>query len=309
MGSSKIDTRRRALTALCAAAVLTTTCARTTSIEAAPDATALAAPAQTHQAPVKFVVPTTAVAAVAGAANAQIPDTNYVLRIVGFKPASVAPNNPPPIVVILPGSEGLTWDYVDVARGLAERGVVAVAGCWFRESESHPSTIPCPWAPAFIGANKAAIPAVDTLVRAAQAFAAPPPSTAAQRASSPVYLLGHSRGATMALHVGSANASRLNSPRVDGIIASSAITTFSPGFAGMFDDMPILDAKLMRTPVLLVHPQDDSLVAWSQSASEAQALPRQLVHTWFPPTGEHEVLMTRATDFIAHTLAFIETTQ
>jgi hypothetical protein len=51
------------------------------------------------------------------------------------------------------------------------------------------------------------------------------------------------------------------------------------------------------------------LVAWSQSAAEARALPDKLVHTWFPATGEHMVLSTRAADFVAQTLQFIEAVQ
>ncbi len=317
MGNAETTRARRALAMVCAAAALTTTCARTASIDAsapieAPTGQTTAGPGRgTPASPLRpWSATATPAAPQPVALSAPVAGSPYSLRLVGFQPAppreAAANAAPPPIVVILPGSEGLSWDYVNLARRLAERGATAVAGCWFREAQISASTIPCPAAPAFIGANKAAIPAVEALVTAAQSLAARSQSpTAGRTGEPPVYLLGHSRGATMALHVAASN----TLDTLGGVVASSAITTYSPGFAGMFDDMPIIDAATVGVPVLLIHPQDDSLVAWSQSAAEARALPDKLVHTWFPATGEHMVLSTRAADFVAQTLQFIEAVQ
>ncbi len=283
-------------------ALTTSTCARSATVDAsaAPRNDSLAAFVPASAPPVPRWSPTAAAIALEPLSfTTVVPNSAYLLRAVGFRPTGSPGPAGWPVIVILPGSEGLTWDYVDLARGLAERGTVAVAGCWFKETQRNPATIPCPFAPALVGANKAALPAVDALAAAALDAAG-----AAKSKAGPVYLVGHSRGATMALHVAASS----DVGRIGGVIASSAITNFSPGFQGMFDDMPIHDAPEVKVPILLVHPQDDSLVAWTQSLAEAGALPSTLVKTWFPPTGEHDVLTTRPADFVAQSLEFIAAT-
>jgi dienelactone hydrolase len=120
---------------------------------------------------------------------------------VGVMLAAVTtPPGPGPFttVVILHGSHGFAHEYVALATALADRGVQAMAACWFSGSSGGAGArfvtpIACPQAPPMpMASSKEALDTVDTLLQAARQL----PGTRQDR----VALFGHSRGGGAALN-------------------------------------------------------------------------------------------------------------
>jgi dienelactone hydrolase len=101
-------------------------------------------------------------------------------------------------VVILHGSHGFAREYVQLAKDLADRGVQAMAPCWFSGSSGGAGSrfvtpIACPEAPPIPTASSAqALATVDALIQAARQLPGARPDRIA--------LLGHSRGGGAALN-------------------------------------------------------------------------------------------------------------
>jgi dienelactone hydrolase len=177
--------------------------------------------------------------------------SNGDLLVATIAPAAapddpVASEEPRPAVVVLPGSDGLRRIYLDLARGYAQAGFVAVVGCWFRlDTPAEADAIACPSAPAFSGANSDALEAVGALVSAARAL----PGVDGDR----VGLVGHSRGATMALMYAAGD---------DG---PDAVVSSSGTYASELDDAA--DAPVqpfvadLDVPVLIVHGTADHIAS------------------------------------------------
>ena len=114
---------------------------------------------------------------------------------LGVMLAAVAtPSGPGPFttVIILHGSHGFAHEYVELAAGLADLGVQAMAVCWFSGSSGGAglrfvTPIACPQAPPIpMASSKQALDTVDTLLQAARQL----PGTRHDR----IALFGHSRG-------------------------------------------------------------------------------------------------------------------
>ena len=101
-------------------------------------------------------------------------------------------------LVILHGSHGFAREYVQLARDFAERGIQAIAACWFSGSSGGAGSrfvtpIACPEAPPIVMASsEQARERIDALLEAVRQMA----TTRADR----IALFGHSRGGGAALN-------------------------------------------------------------------------------------------------------------
>ena len=195
-------------------------------------------------------------------------DGAVVAAAVARPPEGVVSSGPP--VVLLPGTDGLRRQYVDVARWFALAGRTTVVGCWFAPGMPFDSdTIPCPTAPPFAGATSAGLPAVDGLIALARNASGDP---------RPVVLVGHSRGATMALLA----AAHDDAHAIGAVVASAAIYSahLAPGDA---DELPIAVSDRVHVPVLALHGTADPLVPVDQARAWAWASAGR------PERAEHEL--------------------
>lgn len=101
-------------------------------------------------------------------------------------------------LVILHGSHGFGREYVQLATALAERGVQAIAACWFSGSSGGAGSrfvtpISCPEAPPIaLASSQQALDTIDVLLEAARKLPGASPDRIA--------LFGHSRGGGAALN-------------------------------------------------------------------------------------------------------------
>ena len=63
-------------------------------------------------------------------------DSGVVHAAVAFPKGS----GPFPAVVILHGTHGFAQEYIDIARRLADSGIVGIAACWFGGQKGTPGT-------------------------------------------------------------------------------------------------------------------------------------------------------------------------
>ena len=143
-------------------------------------------------------------------------------------------------VVILHGSHGFAREYVQLATALAERGVQAIAACWFSGSSGGAGSrfvtpIPCPGAPPIpMAGSQQALDTIEALLEAAHKL----PGTSPER----IALFGHSRGGGAALNY------ILQRSGIYGTILDS--TGYPPEVTAA--------AAQVRTPVLLLHGTADN---------------------------------------------------
>jgi len=101
-------------------------------------------------------------------------------------------------LVILHGSHGFAREYVQLARAFADRGIQAIAACWFSGSSGGAGSrfvtpIDCPEAPPIaMASSEQARESIDALLKAVRQLA----TTRADR----IALFGHSRGGGAALN-------------------------------------------------------------------------------------------------------------
>jgi dienelactone hydrolase len=115
--------------------------------------------------------------------------------------AAVAkPPGPGPFttVVILHGSHGFAREYVQLATAMADRGVQAIAACWFSGSSGGSGSrfvtpIACPEAPSIpMASSEQALATIDALVEVARQLRG--------ARNNRIVLFGHSRGGGAALN-------------------------------------------------------------------------------------------------------------
>lgn len=167
-----------------------------------------------------------------------IPTDSGAVRVAVARPGGAGPF---PAVLILHGSHGFAAEYVELARDLAERGVLSFAACWFDggtgEGRKFITPIACNGGPPFINA-----PGADRFQVSRRTLDA---VTRTLRASPDVRSLaafGHSRGGGAALDFAIANPQRL-----------SALILNSTGYP----DGVITRAATLSLPVLLLHGEAD----------------------------------------------------
>jgi dienelactone hydrolase len=166
-------------------------------------------------APIPSSKPTTADASVTQPVEwIRVVTDSGVLRAAVARPHGPGPF---PVLLILHGTHGFAEEYVQLAREMAQNGVVGVAACWFQGRRGAGSRfitpIDCTGAPPLLESAAAerfriARLSIDALVRTVRAL----PNVRADRIS----LFGHSRGGGAALdyvltHPGEVHSAILNS--------------------------------------------------------------------------------------------------
>ena len=144
----------------------------------------------------------------------QVPVPGGLLHAAIATPAGTGPF---PAVVILHGTHGFAQQYVQLARRLAEKGMVGIAACWFAgrrgEGVRFITPIDYPGAPAFVAASEGdrfrlSRQTIDSLIHKVRLLN--------QVQVKPVVLFGHSLGGGAALdylltHPGQVQGAILNS--------------------------------------------------------------------------------------------------
>ncbi len=195
------------------------------------------------------------------------PDNRRVLAAV-YRPSGQGPY---PVAVILPGAEGLRQGHLQVAQGLARRGYIAVAGCWFGTEAAAgvpAGTVPCPNGPTSPDATgEGAIRNALSLIEAARAQ----PGAFVDM----VGLFGHGEGATLALMVASRDS------HVRTVVAAS----------GSYAVPALAQAGLPQAQVLMVHGTADERMPVEGARAYEGALRRQggSVTTHYYESGSHDL--------------------
>jgi len=163
------------------------------------------------------------------------PGVGVMLAAVA-RPAGVGPFA---AVVVLHGSHGFAHEYVRLARDLAQRGLLAVAPCWFTggggAGARFVTPISCPDAPPMpIASSAEARRILDALVQTTRTL----PDVRPDR----IGLVGHSRGGGAALHY------VLGAGRVQAVVMDSA------GYPSEL----VGRASEMKAPILMLHGVGDS---------------------------------------------------
>ncbi|MFM8973367.1 MAG: dienelactone hydrolase family protein [Actinomycetota bacterium] len=207
---------------------------------------------------------------------------------------------PHPVVLILPGSDGLHDDYIRLAREYAAQGFDAATGCWFAFPEASDTIrTDCANGPTFDGVSEGSVASVDALVDAAlRATGAPADQLA---------IIGYSRGGGAAL-LRAARTGATN-PIVD---LSGMVTGQVGGWPSPYrtaDVNVVASAAAIHAPTLALHGVADSIVVPTQTLLLATALQNAgtdvSVH-WYPGSN-HDLLNhsdTRA-DVIARSSTWI----
>jgi alpha-beta hydrolase superfamily lysophospholipase len=173
------------------------------------------------------------------------------------------PSSPAPTIVLVPGSDGFSADYVTFGKELASRGFDVGFGCWWAnlpipEDDATSVRILCPDAPAFKGVVDAAVPDVDALVEGIRHALGEPAEVA---------VFGFSRG-------GGIVALRASAGRPEPVIVVAGLVEgwnnlgTVPG--GEVDVLDRVDG--IRVPVLLLHGVDDVAVPVIQAQHLEAAL-------------------------------------
>ena len=207
---------------------------------------------------------------------------------------------PHPVVLILPGSDGLHDDYIRLAREYAAQGFDAATGCWFAFPDANDTIrTDCANGPTFDGVSEGSVASVDALVAAVvEATGAP-----AER----VAIVGYSRGGGAALLRAARTGARNPIVDVSGMVTGQVGGWPSPYRTA--DVNVVASAPAIHAPTLALHGMDDSIVVPTQTLQLAAALQnagtRVSVH-WYPGSN-HDLLNhpdTRA-DVIARSSAWI----
>jgi dienelactone hydrolase len=226
----------------------------------------------------------------------QAPGVGTILMAV----ARPTGKGPFPAVVILHGTHGFAREYVQLAKELAQDGIIAVAVCWFAPGEGQGrrfvSPVTCPTQTPRISSHHSeqATRTVDAVVRAVRSM----PGVQANQ----IALFGHSRGGGAAWnHV-------LQRGNVQAVILNSA---------GYSDEL-IRQAGQFNAPLLILHGERDgpgdggsvmtgvSRVRAFQSALRAAGKPVEVV---IYKEGRHNDLFANAsqhTDEVKRMRAFLQ---
>jgi len=207
---------------------------------------------------------------------------------------------PHPVVLILPGSDGLHDDYIRLAREFAAQGFDAATGCWFAFPDADDTIrTDCANGPTFDGVSEGSVASVDALVAAALEAT----GVSADRLA----IIGYSRGGGAALLRAARTGAR--NPIVD---ISGMVTGQVGGWPSPYptaDVNVVASAGAIQAPTLALHGVDDTIVVPSQTTLLAAALQNAgtsvSVH-WYP-RANHDLLHhpdTRA-DVIARSSTWI----
>jgi dienelactone hydrolase len=171
-------------------------------------------------------------------------------------------DGPHPVLLILPGSDGLQDDYIRLAREFAAKGFDVAAGCWFAYPDANTTLrTDCANAPTFTGVSEESVAAVDALVAATL--------EATDARADQLGILGYSRGGGAALL--RAARTGADNPIVD---VSGMVTGQVQGFGFPLptDVNVVASAAAIHAPTLALHGTDDSIIPAAQTLLLATAL-------------------------------------
>jgi len=181
------------------------------------------------------------------------------VRDVGVMIAAIA--RPPgvgpfPSVLVLHGTHGFARQYVQVAEELAQKGLLAVAACWFSGGGGNGSRfvtppIPCPDAPPMPAMTspesvRTAVQTVGALVQATRGL----PGVRADRLG----LVGHSRGGGAAMNY------VLQAGDVQAVVVHS----------GGYGTQPANHAAEFNIPILILHGTADGAANGGNAVTTVQ---------------------------------------
>ena len=198
-----------------------------------------------------------------------------------------------PAILVLHGSHGFATAYLQIAHDLAEQtGYVVAAGCWFDgigpdADASNVTSIQCPGAPAYAGANGGSWQAVWTLAQAVHVYAG----------GAGLGLFGHERGATVALQL--ASMPEFDDLTIGGVIASSGVYTALPQATLPDAPTPLALVESLSAPVLILHGQADTQARFSNAAlyyQRLQSLGKPAQCVVYPRAGHDAILQTAPGD-------------
>jgi len=215
-------------------------------------------------------------------------DSGVILAAVA-RPSGTGPF---PTLIILHGTHGFAEEYVQLARDMARRGVLAVAACWFEghrgAGTKYITPIECAGGPPFVDTPglerfRLARKSVNALVEAVRAL----PDVRKNQ----VALFGHSRGGGAALdyvrvHTGTVRAAVLNS------------TGYSPEVTARASEVDV--------PILLMHGTADSPagggspftnVTMARAFEAALRNAGKAVEAVYYEGGGHETIFTSRTQY------------
>jgi len=203
-------------------------------------------------------------------------------------------------VIILHGSHGFAREYVQLAAALADRGVQAIAPCWFSGSSGGKGSrfvtpIPCPGAPAIPTASSPqTLDTIDVLLEAADQL----PGTRPDR----IALFGHSRGGGAALNY---------------ILNRSGIYAAILNSAGYPPEVTSAAAQV-QAPILLLHGTADdpadggspmTSVAMARNFEAAVRHARKPIEAHYYDAAGHNAIFTsksQRTDVVQRIIKFLQ---
>jgi dienelactone hydrolase len=211
-----------------------------------------------------------------------------------------AGEGPHPVVLILPGSDGLHDDYIRLAREYAAQGFDVAAGCWFAFPDAADTIrTDCANGPTFDGVSEGSVASVDALVAAAL--------EATGASADRLAIVGYSRGGGAALLRAAREGARTPIVDISGMVTGQVGGWPSPYRTA--DVNVVASAAAIHAPTLALHGMDDSIVVPSQTLLLANALRNAgtavSVH-WYPGSN-HDLLNhpeTRA-DVVARSSAWM----
>ena len=219
--------------------------------------------------------------------------THTVVGVVRAQGVAVPPHVG---VLLVPGSDGLSGDYISLAHELARSGLDVAAGCWFANEAVLPTEvrIACADAPKFQGVTAAAVADLDALVAAAYQALGPYEELA---------LVGFSRGGGIA-----ALRASTGTPEPVVTIAGMVAGTSAWGRAEGEVDV-VARAGSIDAPVMVLHGQDDWLipVAHAQALEDALRADAADVRAVYYPGQGHGLLQdpTTRADIVRQIAQFV----
>lgn len=190
-----------------------------------------------------------------------------------------------PAILLIHGSDGLSRDYMALAREFRAADFDVAVGCWAyagKPASVDDPLIQCPLGPTPPGVSEPAVAEVDQLVSATrQALGSP---------SAPLTVVGFSRGAGIALL-------RNSLGRAEPTVSIAGMINGTSAWGNLPGEVDVtLRAATFAAPTLLLHGEDDGLISLAQPTALEAALTTagKTVATKYYPAVGHGLLQVPA---------------